>query len=127
MLAMFGDVLLSYFKNLQSSIVLLLSISSNIAHMSGAGDDQRGADAAGADRDREQSAAVRQRRGPAVPRAVRRARRQDRVPVLQVDTHTHTADYCCILLNQNQVRSTTVIKRPAHCMTECWLILLLCK
>ena len=66
--------------------------------MSGAGDDQRGADPAGADRDREQSAAVRQRRGPAVSRAVRRARRQDRVPVLQVDTHTH----CGSLLNQNQ-------------------------
>ena len=62
--------------------------------MSGAGDDQRGADPAGADRDREQSAAVRQRRGPAVSRAVRRARRQDRVPVLQVITHSHTADHC---------------------------------
>ena len=96
MLAMFGDVLLSYFKNLQSSFVLLFRIRSNIAHMSGAGDDQRGTDAAGADRDREQSAAVRQRRGPAVPRAVRRARRQDRVPVLQVDTHTHT--HCGLLL-----------------------------
>ena len=96
MLAMFGDVLLSYFKNLQSSIVLLFRIRSNIAHMSGAGDDQRGADAAGADRYREQSAAVRQRRGPAVPRAVRRARRQDRVPVLQVDTHTNT--HCGVLL-----------------------------
>ena len=68
--------------------------------MSGAGDDQRGADPAGAHRDREQSAAVRQRRGPAVSRAVRRARRQDRVPVLQVDTHTHTL--CGSLLNQNQ-------------------------
>ena len=50
--------------------------------MSGAGDDQRGADPAGADRDREQSAAVRQRRGPALPRAVRRTRGQNRISVL---------------------------------------------